>query len=99
MKAATTSLSFKPESLPPTEREIFFLALRVHLQVAQLKLLDVNCLNSFKYLSGGWGTSCFMEILTNFYVGTSLDSTETPKYILRYAVISTLLLDYRSLLR
>ena len=53
MEAVTTSLSLKPENLPPTERAIFFHVLRAHLKEAQLKLLYVNFLNQ---LEMGWKT-------------------------------------------
>ena len=49
MEAVTTSLSLKPENLPPTVRAIFFHALCVHLQVVRWKLLDVNCLNPLEW--------------------------------------------------
>ena len=49
MEAVPTSLFLKHENLPPTERAIFFHALRVHLQVAQWKLMNVNCLNPLEW--------------------------------------------------
>ena len=54
MEAVTTSLSLNPENLHPTERAIFFHVLRVHLQIAQWKLLDVSCLNPLEW---GWKTT------------------------------------------
>ena len=51
MELVTTSLSLQPENLPPTERAIYYHALRVHLQVAQWKSLDINCLNPVEW---GW---------------------------------------------
>ena len=45
------ALSLQPQILPPTERPIYFHALRVHLQVAQWKLLDLKCLNQVDW---GW---------------------------------------------
>ena len=37
-----------------------------------------------------------MEMLTNFHVDTTLDLRETLRYILQYAIISTVLPDYQS---
>ena len=49
MEAVPTSLFLKHVNLPPTERAIFFHALRVNLQVAQWKLMNVNCLNPLEW--------------------------------------------------
>ena len=51
MEAVTTSSSLK---IPPIETAIFFHALRIHLQVAQWKLLDVNYSNPLEW---GWKTT------------------------------------------
>ncbi|XP_066914872.1 uncharacterized protein [Clytia hemisphaerica] len=44
MEMVSTSASVQPENLPPTERATYFHALRVHLQVAQWKHLNLRCL-------------------------------------------------------
>jgi hypothetical protein len=46
-----TCRSNEPKELPPTERAAHFHALRVHLQVAQWKYLDLQCLDPLKW---GW---------------------------------------------
>ena len=51
MEAASTSSSL---NLPRTKRAIFLHALCVHFQVAQWKLLDINCLNPLEW---GWKTT------------------------------------------
>ena len=51
MESVTTSFTLKPQNLPPSERAIYFHALRVHLQIAQWTTLDLECLNP---LNWGW---------------------------------------------
>ena len=51
MKRVTTSLTLRPQSLPPSQRAVHFHALRVHLQVCQWSTLDPECLNP---LDCGW---------------------------------------------
>ena len=51
MKSVTTSLTFRPQNLPPSERAIHFHALRIHLQVCEWSNLDLECLNP---LDWGW---------------------------------------------
>ena len=51
MAMVATRTEVEPENLPPTERATYYHALRVHLQVAQWKHLDLICLNS---LDWGW---------------------------------------------
>ena len=51
MELVSTSMRLDPECLPPTERAMTFHAYRVHLQVAQWKTLDLDCLNPLKW---GW---------------------------------------------
>ena len=51
MESVTTSLTLRPQSLPPSQRAVHFHALRVHLQVCQWSTLDLKCLNP---LDWGW---------------------------------------------
>ena len=46
-----TRTEVEPENMPPTERETYYHALRVQLQVAQWKHLDLTCINP---LDWGW---------------------------------------------
>ena len=50
-KEATFKDNIEPESLPPTERAVFFHSLRVHLQVSQWKYLNMECLEP---IDCGW---------------------------------------------
>jgi len=41
----------KPETLPPTERAVYFQSLRVHLQICQWATLNLQCLDPTEW---GW---------------------------------------------
>ena len=47
----TQCAKVEPSELPPTERAVYYHALRVHLQVAQWASLNLHCLNP---LDWGW---------------------------------------------
>ena len=64
---------FHPEDLPPTERAIFFHALRVHLQVCVWKQLDLHCLDP---LDWGW------QIVNDELVPVKTDIEAAPDYLL-----------------
>ena len=51
MENVTTSLTLRPQNLPPSDTAIFFHSLRVQLQVCQWSTLDLGCLN---LLDWGW---------------------------------------------
>ena len=51
MQSVTSKLSLEPAILPPSERAAHYHALRVHLQVAQWKSLDLKCLLPIEW---GW---------------------------------------------
>ena len=44
--ALATWVVLEPETLPPTERALYFHSLRVHLQVCQWRYLNLHCLKS-----------------------------------------------------
>ena len=51
MESVTTSLTVRPQNLPPSETAVHLHALRVHLQLCQWSTLDLECLN---LLDWGW---------------------------------------------
>ena len=55
----TTAKSIQPEMLPHTERSTYFHALRVHLQVVQWRLLNLECLDPMN-----WGWKITMGTMT-----------------------------------
>ena len=66
-KEATCKNDLESESLPPTERAVYFHSLRVDLQVSQWKYLDLECLQPVDW---GWK----LENNTMDPIKTDLDS-------------------------
>ena len=63
----------KPESLPPTDRAVYFHALRVHLQVCQWATLNLSCLNPTQ-----WGWKAENSVL----VPVKTDIAAAPEFVL-----------------
>ena len=76
MEMVTSQSELKPASLPPTERSAFFHALRVHLQVAQWKHLDLECLSPEEW---GW-----KENSQGTYEPVKTDLPPAPDCLLKY---------------
>ena len=71
---AATRTKVELENLPPTESATYYHALRVHLQVAQWKHLDLTCLNPLD-----WG-----QTLQNNYVApVKTDLLAAPDWLLQ----------------
>ena len=73
-KEATFKDNIEPESLPPTERVVFFHSLKVHLEVSQWKYLNMECL---KPIDWGW------KLGNNVISPVKTDLDAAPKSILQ----------------
>ena len=71
----TTSSLVEPSDLPPTERAVYFHALRMQMQVTQWMNLDLQCLDPIKW---------YWKLKNNYLAPKKTDINPEPKFLLNF---------------
>ena len=75
MQMLGTRATVEPSDLPPTKRAAYYHSLRVHLQVAQWKNLDLRCLNADEW---GW------KFENGHLTPIKIDLDAAPEFLLNF---------------